>query len=220
MRPAVMRRRSSAASPARCSSSTRRDTASPSRCRAAGLMVGVITAAAGLVREKESGTIEQLVVTPLRARELIAAKAAPPFAIGMLALAPSLVIAKLFGVPLAGSLTLFIAASAIALAAFLAIGFFVGTLAQNLQQALLLAFLILLPLMFLSGTTVPIESMPRPMQWLSHLSPVRHYMEIALGILMKGVGIEVLWPEFAALVGGTALLGAWSVARLKGELYA
>ena len=186
----------------------------------AGIVVGVITAAAGLVREKESGTIEQLAVTPLRSHELIAAKAAPPFAIGMVTLAPSLFIAKLFGVPLAGSLMLFVAASALALAAFLAIGFFIGTLAENLQQALLLAFLVLFPLMFLSGTMVPIESMPQPMQWLSYLSPVRHYMEIALGVLMKGIGLELLWPHFVALAVAAALLGTWSVARLRRELYA
>ena len=186
----------------------------------ASLMVGVITAAAGLVREKESGTIEQLIVTPLRSDELVAAKAAPPFAIAMLALAPSIVIAKAFGVPLAGSLVLFVGTSAIALAAFLAIGFFVGTIAENLQQALLLAFFILFPLMFLSGTIVPIESTPLFMQWLSYLSPVRYYMEIALGILLKGVGLDVLWPQLVALLATGGLLSAWSIARLKRHLYA
>jgi ABC-2 type transport system permease protein len=186
----------------------------------AALMVGVITAAAGLVREKESGTIEQLMVTPLRSDELVAAKAAPPFAISMLALAPSLVIAKAFGVPLAGSLALFVGASASALAAFLSIGFFIGTLAENLQQALLLAFLVLFPLMFLSGTIVPIESTPIVMQWLSYLSPVRYYMEIALGILLKGVGLDVLWPQVAALVVTAGVLTTWSIARLRGHLYA
>ena len=187
----------------------------------AGLAVGMITAAAGLVREKESGTIEQLVVTPLRSRELIAAKAAPPFVTGMLALAPGLFIAKaLFGVPLAGSVPLFVAASALALAAFLAIGFFVGTIARTLQQALLLTFFILFPLMFLSGTVVPIENSPAVIRALSYLSPVRYYMEIGLGILMKGVGFEVLWPQIAALAATAGLLGTWSVARLKRHLYA
>lgn len=186
----------------------------------AGILVGVITAAAGLVREKESGTIEQLVVTPLRSHELIVAKAVPPFSLGMGALLPSLLIARMFGVPLAGSVPLFIAASAIALLAFLALGFFIGTLADNLQQALLLAFLVLFPLMFLSGTMVPVESMPAAMQWISWLSPVRHYLEIGLGVLMKGVGLEVLWPDFAVLAAGTAVLGVWSVARLRRQLYA
>ena len=186
----------------------------------AGLSAGLITAAAGLVREKESGTIEQLVVTPLRSRELIAAKAAPPFAVGMLALAPGLLVLKGFGVPLAGSVTLFVAASALALSAFLAIGFFIGTLAQTLQQALLLTFFVLFPLMFLSGTIVPLESTPLAMRALSYLSPVRYYMEVALGVLMKGVGFDLLWPQLAALAATSAVLGAWSVARLKRHLYA
>lgn len=185
----------------------------------AGLMVGVITSAAGLVREKESGTIEQLVVTPLRSHELILAKSAPPFIVGMLALVPSLFIAKAFGVPLAGSLVLFVAASAIALASFLAIGFFVGTLAETLQQALLLAFLVLFPLMFLSGTIVPMESAPLAMQWVSYLSPVRYYMEISLGILLKGVGVDVLWPQIVALAASGGLLTAASVIRLRRRLY-
>lgn len=187
---------------------------------AAALMVGVITAAAGLVREKESGTIEQLIVTPLRSHELVLAKAAPPFLIALAALVPSLAIARLFGVPMAGSLVLFVAASAVALAAFLSIGFFIATLAESLQQALLLAFLVLFPLMFLSGTTVPIESMPRPMQWVSQLSPVRHYMEVALGVLTKGVGLQVLWPQVAALAVSATVLGTWSIVRLRRALYA
>lgn len=186
----------------------------------AGLSAGLITAAAGLVREKESGTIEQIVVTPLRSRELIAAKAAPPFAVGMLALAPGLLLLKGFGVPLAGSVALFVGASALALAAFLAIGFFIGTLAQTLQQALLLTFFVLFPLMFLSGTIVPLESTPLAMRALSYLSPVRYYMEVALGVLMKGVGSDVLWPQLAALAATAAVLGVWSIARLKRHLYA
>lgn len=186
----------------------------------AGLAAGIITAAAGLVREKETGTIEQLIVTPLRARELILAKATPPFVVGMLALVPALLVAKGFGVPLLGSLPLFVAASALALAAFLAIGFFIGTLARTLQQALLLTFFVLFPLMFLSGTIVPLESTPAAMRALSYLSPVRYYMEIALGILMKGVGLEVLWPQFAALAATAVVLGAWSIARLRRHLYA
>lgn len=186
----------------------------------AGLAAGIITAAAGLVREQEAGTLEQLVVTPLRSAELIGAKAAPPFTVGMLALAPGLAIAKAFGVPLAGSIALFVLASALALATFLAIGFFIGTLVQTLQQALLLTFFVLFPLMFLSGTIVPLESTPLAMRALSFLSPVRYYMELALGILMKGVGLEVLWPQLAALAASAGVLGAWSVARLKRHLYA
>jgi ABC-2 type transport system permease protein len=154
------------------------------------------------------------------AHELILAKAVPPFAIGMLALAPGLPVAKGFGVPLSGGVALFVLASALALAAFLAIGFFIGTLAQALQQALLLTFFVLFPLMFLSGTIVPLESTPFAMRALSYSSPVRYYMEVALGILLKRVGLKVLWRQFIALAATAVLLGAWSIARLKRYLYA
>jgi len=185
----------------------------------AAILVGVITTSASLVREKESGTVEQLIVTPLRRHEVLIAKALPPFTAGMVALAPSLLIARGFGVPMQGNLALLALATAVALSACMAIGYFIATFARNMQQALLIAFFVLFPVMFLSGTIVPIESMPAFLQMLSYLSPIRYYMEIALGILLKGVGLDVLWPEFFGLaVIGTAL-SAWSLMRLRTHLY-
>ena len=185
----------------------------------AALMVGVVTAAAGLVREKETGTIEQLVVTPLRSHELIGAKAFAPLAVGLVLLLPSFAIARWFGVPLRGSAALFISVTALALLAFLSLGFLLGAVARNLQQALLLSFFTLFPLMFLSGTVVPLESMPVGMQALSFASPVRYYMEAALGIFLKGSGIAVLWPQFLALALFAAVLAAASVLVLRRTLY-
>jgi ABC-2 type transport system permease protein len=186
----------------------------------AALMVGIITTAAGLVREKESGTAEQLMVTPLRVHEIVIAKMAPPLAIGLMALGPSIAIALAFGVPLRGSLTLFVLASAVTLVVCMAIGMFISTFAANLQQALLISFFVLFPLMFLSGTVVPIESMPRALQYVSLASPVRYYMEIALGIFLKGTGWNVLWPQFAALLAIGSALAGWGLSRLKTRLYA
>ena len=185
----------------------------------AGLMVGVITTCASLVREKESGTIEQLMVTPLRQHEVVFAKAVPTFVTGMVMLLPSLGVAALFGVPMEGSLVLFFLASAIFLLAAMAIGFFISTFAHNLQQALLISFFVLFPLMFLSGTIVPVESMPAAMQYLSLLSPVRYYIEIALGVLLKGVGWALLWPKVLALTVYAAVLLYWSLHRLKRRMY-
>lgn len=185
----------------------------------AALMVGVVTTAAGLVREKESGTVEQLIVTPLRTHEIVIAKMAPPFAVGLLALAPSIGIALAFGAPLRGSVTLFVLASALALVVCMAIGVVISTFAANLQQALLISFFILFPVMFLSGTTVPVESMPRALQYLSLGSPIRYYMEIALGIFLKDVGWRVLWPQFLALLAIGSGLAAWGLLRLKRRLY-
>ncbi len=186
----------------------------------AALMVGIVTTAAGFVREKESGTAEQLIMTPLRRHEIVIAKMAPPFTIGMLALAPSIAIALAFGVPVRGSLTLFLLASAVTLIVCMAIGVFISTFAANLQQALLIAFFVLFPLMFLSGTITPMEGMPVAMQYLSLASPIRYYMQIALGIFLKGIGWSLLWPQFLAMLAiGLGLL-AWSLLRLKKRLYA
>ncbi len=185
----------------------------------AGLMVGVITTCASLVREKESGTIEQLMVTPLSQREVVFAKAVPTFVTGMVMLVPSLGVAALFGVPMEGSLVLLFLATAVFLCAAMAIGFFISTFARNLQQALLISFFVLFPLMFLSGTIVPVESMPLAMQFISLLSPVRYYIEIALGVLLKGVGWGLLWPKLLILAVYAAVLLIWSLTRLRRQLY-
>lgn len=185
----------------------------------AGLMVGVITTCASLVREKETGTIEQLMVTPLSQGEVVFAKSVPTFVTGMVMLIPSLLVAYGFGVPMEGSLTLFFITSAIFLAASIAIGFFISTFARNLQQALLISFFVLFPLMFLSGTIVPVESMPIAMQYISLLSPVRYYIEIALGVLLKGVGWTLLWPKLVILLVYASVLMYWSLNRLKRQLY-
>lgn len=181
----------------------------------AGMMVGVITAAAGIVREKESGTMEQLLVTPVSPDEMVAAKLLPPLLVGLLALFPSLLVAAAIGVPLRGSLPLFVLLSGVFLLSSLGIGVLVATVADTLQQALLISMLALMPALFLSGTVVPLESMPRWLQYLAELSPLRHYMDAVLGLFLKGVGFEVLWPRLAAMTAiGTTLL-ALSVWRFR-----
>lgn len=184
----------------------------------AALLVGVISTAASFVREKETGTVEQLVVTPLRRWEIMVAKSLPPLALGMVALMPGLAIATWFGVPLAGSLSLFFVASAAALVTCLGAGILIATFAHNLQQALLIAFFVLFPTMFLSGTIVPVESMPGALRALSAASPIRYYLEIALGTLLKGVGWSVLWRELAVLAAMGAGLAALSLIRLRHRL--
>ncbi len=185
----------------------------------AGLLVGIIHTAASIVREKETGTIEQLVVTPLRKHELIMAKIAPTITIGLLALFPSLLIALSFKVPMRGSIPLFFLASAINLFTSIGIGVYISTLSRNLQQALLLSFFVIFPLMFLSGTLVPIESMPKVLQQLSLLSPIRHYMEISLGIFLKGVGLKILWSKFVILFAEGLVIFSLSLYRLRKEIY-
>lgn len=181
----------------------------------AGMMVGVITAAAGIVREKESGTVEQLLVTPVSPGEMIAAKILPPLLFCLLALFPSLLVAAVFGVPLRGSLALFMLFSGVFLLSSMGIGILVGVIADTLQQALLISFLVLFPVLFLSGTIVPLESMPSGLQYLAEASPLRHYMDAVLGLFLKGVGLDVLWPRLAAMLAIGAVLLALSVWRFR-----
>jgi ABC-2 type transport system permease protein len=179
----------------------------------AALMVGVIYPAASIVREKEVGTIEQLRVTPIGTAELFVAKTFPILVIGLLAVFPSLLITALFGVPLRGSLALFLALTALFLISAVGIGVAIAVISRTLLQALLLAFFGLFPIMFLSGTVVPVESMPEVLQTLSLVSPLRHYMEVILGIFLKGAGVAELWPQALALVAiGLPLFGLAMVA--------
>lgn len=166
----------------------------------AALMVGVIHPAASIVREKEAGTIEQLRVTPIGTAELFIAKTLPTLVMGLLSVFPSLLIVWWFGVPLRGSLLLFLGLTAIFLLSAIAIGVLIATISRTLQQALLLAFFGLFPLMFLSGTLAPVESMPKALQIASLASPLRHYMDVILGVFLKGAGIETLWPQALSLL--------------------
>lgn len=166
----------------------------------AALMVGVIQPAASIVRERESGTIEQLRVTPIGTAELFVAKTAPTLVIGLLSIFPSLLIAWWFNVPLRGSLLLFLVLTAVFLISAVAIGVLIAAVSSTLQQALLLSFFGLFPMMFLSGTLVPVESMPEVLQTVSLASPLRHYLDITLGLFLKGSGLRELWLQALALV--------------------
>lgn len=163
------------------------------------MMIATIHPATAVAWEKEAGTIEQLMVMPFQPWELMVAKIAPTFVVSLVSLALALWVPWWFQVPIRGSLLLFFALSALFLFSSLGWGLFLGTLAANLQQALLLAFFTILPIMVVSGTLVPVESMPKPIQLLSYLSPLTYYMEIGLGIFLKGVGIEMLWPQALAM---------------------
>lgn len=165
----------------------------------AALMVGVIYPAASIVREKETGTIEQLRVTPIGTAELFVAKTLPTLVMGLLSVFPSLLIVWWFGVPLRGSLLLFVGLTALFLVSAIAVGVLIASVTRTLQQALLLCFFGLFPMMFLSGTVAPVESMPAELQTLSLVSPLRHYLDITLGVFLKGAGLRELWPQALTL---------------------
>ena len=175
----------------------------------AAMMIGMVQPAASIVREREAGTIEQLMVTPISVMELFIAKTLPTLVMGLLAVFPSLLVAHMFDVPMRGALGTFLALTALFLVSAISLGVLIAAVTRTLQQALLLAFFGLFPLLFLSGTVVPIESMPRALQLASLVSPLRHYMEVILGVFLKGIGFAQLWPQALALFAiATVLFGA------------
>lgn len=177
----------------------------------AGFMLAVILPAAGMVREKQNGTLEQIRVTPIRAHEMFIGKILPPVVISTGALFPSLLVARLLNVPVGGSVTTFVLLNLMFLLSAVSIGVFVATVTSTLQQALLTSFFALFPLLFLSGSVTPIESMPGWLQIVSEASPLRHGIAIATGLFLKGAGLGELWPHAGALaaIGAPLFLGSW-----------
>jgi len=183
----------------------------------AAMMAGVIQPATSIVREKEVGTIEQLLVTPVRTAELFMAKTAPTLFLCLVAVFPSLLVAQWFQVPLRGELWFFLLMTALFLFSAIGLGVLIGTVSRSLQQALLLSFFGLFPIMLLSGTFVSVESMPEFLQTLSLVSPLRHYMDVILGVFLKGAGIAELWAQALALLAlGASLFGLAGLVFRKG----
>jgi len=172
-----------------------------------------------LVREKEIGTMEQLMVTPIRPVELILGKTLPFVAIGfwdlLLVLAASLLI---FRVPFAGSFWLLCFASFLFILTNLGAGLFISTISKTQQQANMATFLLFQPFMMLSGFSFPIRSMPQAVQWFTYFNPMRYFLEIVRGIFLKGSGFDILWPNLLALaVFGITILSI-SIARFRKTL--
>lgn len=176
------------------------------------LLLLVITAnlsSMAIVRERELGTLEQLSVTPMTRWELMLGKLLPYGIIGFLdAIIVVLVAVFWFEVPLKGSVLLLFGCVIPYLLCTLALGLFVSTISHTQQQAMLTAiFFFLVPMIYLSGFTFPIENMPAVIQWVTYLIPLRYFLVIVRGIFLKGIGIEVLWPQVVALlIWGTSLL--------------
>ena len=168
-----------------------------------------------IVREKESGTIEQLNVTPLRRSELIVAKLIPYIIIAYVQMTMVLVPAILiFDMPMRGSLLL-MALSSLFIMFSLAIGLLISTVSRNQFQAMRSAFLMLIPSIMLSGFLWPLETMPKLAQWISTVIPLTYFLRIVRGIVVKGVGIELLWQEavILAVLGVITLILATSRVR-------
>jgi ABC-2 type transport system permease protein len=162
-------------------------------------MAMLITSMA-IVREREVGTMEQLIVTPIRPAELVVGKTAPYILVAFFNLTEVLLISVFwFGVPIQGSVWLLLELSGLFLLGSLGIGILISTAAGTQQEAMLMSFLILLPSIFLSGFFFPLEAMPWVLHVLSYLVPLRYMLIIVRGIVLKGVGLEVLQREVLIL---------------------
>ncbi|MEO6221622.1 MAG: ABC transporter permease [Vicinamibacterales bacterium] len=174
------------------------------------LLITTNMSAMAIVRERELGTLEQLHVTPLGRFELILGKLLPYGVLGFIDVLLVMAVAVFwFEVPLLGSPFLLLAASAVYVLCTLSLGLFISTISSTQQQAMMTSmFFFLVPMIYLSGFIFPIENMPTPIQWVTTLIPLRYYLVIVRGIFLKGVGFNLLWPNFAALgVWGVAVLG-------------
>lgn len=172
-------------------------------------IMAMLTATA-VVRERERGTIEQLIVTPIRSWELIVGKVAPYVILGFWDLIEVLIIGHLwFGVPVRSSLLLVIATAGLLLLSSLGIGLFASTIANTQQEALLTVFVTILPGVFISGFLFPLEAMPRFLQIISYAIPLRYYLVIIRSLLLKGVGFAALQTEIISLaLFGIIIMGA------------
>jgi len=182
------------------------------------IMVMMLTAFA-VVREREIGTLEQIMVTPIRRWEFILGKTLPFFLIGCFdATMISLLGTLWFGVPFRGSITVLALGLMAYMLAALGLGLFLSTISATQQQAMIASFFFIMPMITLSGFGNPISSMPPFFQKLSYINPMTHVMVVLRGVYLKGVGFEVLWPHVAAMAVLAALLLAVSVLRFHKSL--
>ncbi len=187
-----------------------------------GLILMIMTmslASLGIVRERETGTMEQLIVTPIRPHELIIGKLLPFVLIGLVDAAFVITVARgWFGIPIRGSVALLFALCLAFMLTTLGTGLFISTISRTQQQAMLTSLFFIMPQMMLSGFVFPIENMPKVFQYLTTIIPLRYFFVIIRGIMLKGAGWSELWPQAAALIVLGTLILTLSVARFHKKL--
>ncbi len=182
-------------------------------------VIGSQAAASLVVREKEAGTIEQLMMTPASNTEVILSKVCPLLILLSVDVLIALTVAKLvFGMPLRGNLLIFLIIAVLYFWVGISIGILIATYSKSEQQTQLTAFFVNPPLILLCGATTPISAMPTFVQWLTYLDPLRYFVEVARGILLKGVGLEALWPQVLILLGFAIVLMTLSIRQFRRQL--
>ncbi|HOG10427.1 MAG TPA: ABC transporter permease [Smithella sp.] len=183
------------------------------------MLTSFIFTSIAIIREKEDGTMEQLIVTPIRSYEFIIGKTIPYILIALLQLfAVTGVAVYWFEIPFKGSFLLLLLAACLFLLSTLGIGLFISTISSTKQQAMMTAFFFVVPFFMLSGFVFPIANMPDPVQWMTYLNPLRFFLVIIRNIFLKGVGFDVLWPQYLALTILGAIVFTGAIARSKKRL--
>jgi drug efflux transport system permease protein len=182
------------------------------------VLVTTLTAFA-VVREREIGTLEQIMVTPIRPFEFILGKTVPFFLIGLIDVSLIAGIGTLwFRVPFRGSLLVLLAGTVLFLLCMLGAGLLISTVSSTQQQAMVTAFFFIMPAVIFSGFGFPISTMPRWLQYLTYVNPLRYFLTVLRGVYLKAIGLDILWPQMAAMAAlGTVLL-TLSVLRFRKAL--
>jgi ABC-2 type transport system permease protein len=183
------------------------------------MLTCLILTSMSVVREREIGTMEQLMVTPIRPIELMLGKTIPAAAIGFFDMALVTAFGVFwFGVPIKGALFLLTLCTGVYLLSVLGIGLFISTISKTQQQALMGTFFFFMPAILLSGFATPIETMPEVFQYITYLNPLRYFLIIIRGIFLKGVGISILWPQIVVLLVLGVVILMLSALRFKKRL--
>ena len=164
------------------------------------MLTCLIVTSMSVVRERESGTMEQLMVTPIKPIELMLGKTIPAGIIGLIDMSFITVAGSLwFSIPVKGEIWFLVLCTTVYLIPVLSIGLFISTISKTPQQALMASFFFFQPAILLSGFVTPIENMPQVFQYITYANPLRYFLVILRGIFLKGIGVEILWPQMAAL---------------------
>ncbi len=184
-------------------------------------ILAIMLPAAAAVREKEHGTIEQLIVSPLTPVQILLPKIISMTLVILLGTAVSLllVLVPVFHIPIKGSLPLFFAVTALYAIATSGLGLYIATVSRNLAQAAMLAILILMPMIFLSGAWTPPEAMPDGMRQAMFLSPLYYFIEMGYGILLKGAGVDILWDSLLGLTLLGIVIFSFGVWRFRRQFH-
>ncbi|MEZ5627979.1 MAG: ABC transporter permease [Rhodocyclaceae bacterium] len=180
-------------------------------------LLSIVLVGAAFIREREHGTLEHLLVMPLSAFEIMAGKVWANALVVLIAatLSLRLIVQLLMDIPLAGSVSLFIAGAALYLFSTASIGIFLGTLARSMPQFGLLIILVILPLQLLSGGVTPRESMPQLVQQIMEVAPTPHFISFAQAVLFRGAGIDLVWPQLLRVAGIGVVFFVIALARLR-----